>query len=310
MTMHTKNNFTLSIPLPSRQTLVRLLRWIIPNGGTLLLLGAFFFAQSVGAISLPARDAASDWSAAPTINYQGRLADHAGTPVNDTVAMTFSLYDAQTGGARVWGPESHSTVPVSDGLFSVGLGSQTSGGIPTGVWNGDRYLEITVGGETLEPRELIRSVPIAGMALTVPDGAITSRHILDDKNVYVTQQAEFSISGDGEWNDLEGMNVSITPDVDSYAYVYANAYAQNGIESLFTLRAVLDDDLDVSTIGVGGMSRRHSSETNLYYGGATVVARFELDADVPHIIKLQGRVSHGSSARVRHRSMSVIVVKR
>jgi len=40
------------------------------------------------------------------------------------------------------------------------LGSQTSGGIPTSTWNGDRYLEITVGGETLSPRELIRSVPI------------------------------------------------------------------------------------------------------------------------------------------------------
>ena len=56
---------------------------------------------------------------------------------------------------------------VSGGLFSVGLGSQTNGGIPTSAWNGDRYLEITVGGETLSPRELIRSVPIAGMALSV-----------------------------------------------------------------------------------------------------------------------------------------------
>jgi hypothetical protein len=63
-------------------------------------------------------------------------------------------------------------VDVSEGLFSVGLGSKTSGGIPTTTWNGDRYLEITVGGETLAPRELIRSVPIAGMALTVPDGTI------------------------------------------------------------------------------------------------------------------------------------------
>jgi len=61
----------------------------------------------------------------------------------------------------------------------VGLGSQTPGGIPTSAWNGDRYLEITVGGETLNPRELIRSVPIAGMALTVPDGAIGTAQIAD-----------------------------------------------------------------------------------------------------------------------------------
>ncbi|NHZ72811.1 MAG: hypothetical protein GWP17_06985 [Aquificales bacterium] len=87
--------------------------------------------------------------------------------------MSFALWDAASGGSIVWGPESHSAVPVAAGLFNVGLGSQTSGGIPTTTWNGDRYLEITVSGETLSPRELIRSVPIAGMALTVPDGSIT-----------------------------------------------------------------------------------------------------------------------------------------
>jgi hypothetical protein len=93
--------------------------------------------------------------------------------------MSFALYDAATDGSLVWGPEEHTAVAVSDGLFSVGLGSKTSGGIPTTTWNGDRYLEITVGGETLEPRELIRSVPIAGMALTVPDGAIGADQIAD-----------------------------------------------------------------------------------------------------------------------------------
>ncbi len=116
---------------------------------------------------------------ATTVNYQGRLADPAGNPKNGTFGMTFALYDAPTGGNLVWGPESHAAVPVSNGLFSVGLGSQTAGGIPTSAWNGDRYLEITVGGETLAPRELIRSVPIAGMALTVPDGAIGTAQIAD-----------------------------------------------------------------------------------------------------------------------------------
>jgi hypothetical protein len=110
---------------------------------------------------------------ATTVNYQGRLADDTGVPLTGTYGMSFALYDAATGGNLVWGPEHHTAVSVSEGLFSIGLGSQTSGGIPATTWNGDRYLEITVGGETLAPRELIRSVPIAGMALTVPDGAIT-----------------------------------------------------------------------------------------------------------------------------------------
>jgi hypothetical protein len=46
-------------------------------------------------------------------------------------------------------------------------------------------LEITIGGEMLSPRESIRSVPIAGMALTVPDGAIGTNQIA---NGGVTQE--------------------------------------------------------------------------------------------------------------------------
>jgi hypothetical protein len=152
------------------------LRWlsrqIVPNIGTLLLVAVLILTQQVWAEPLLGT-ANVPGPSANTVNYQGRLADDAGTPLDGSYGMNFALYDAATDGNLVWGPESHAAVPVSDGLFSVGLGSQTSGGIPTSVWNGDIYLEVTVSGETLEPRELIRSVPIAGMAITVPDGAIT-----------------------------------------------------------------------------------------------------------------------------------------
>jgi len=150
----------------------RALRWFLPNGGTLLLVTALIATAQVWAKPLTS-PASAPGPSATSVNYQGRLADSGGTPLDGTYGMTFALYDASTGGSLIWGPESHAAVPVSEGLFSVGLGSQTSGGIPTSAWNGDRYLEITVGGETLSPRELIRSVPIAGMALTVPDGAIS-----------------------------------------------------------------------------------------------------------------------------------------
>jgi hypothetical protein len=155
----------------------RFLRWFLPNPGTLILIALLIATQSIWARSFAAPNAPGP--SATTVNYQGRLADDAGVPLTGTYGMSFALYDAATGGNLIWGPEAHPAVPVSDGLFSVGLGSQTSGGIPTTTWNGDRYLEITVGGETLAPRELIRSVPIAGMALTVPDGAVRESHIAD-----------------------------------------------------------------------------------------------------------------------------------
>jgi hypothetical protein len=149
----------------SPSPMARLLRWLTPNGGTLLLVLVLLLTQHAGAG--PQAVAHAPGPSATTVNYQGRLADAAGNPLTGIYGMSFALYDAATGGTLVWGPEDH-TVQVSAGLFAVGLGSQTAGGIPTSVWDGERYLEIAVNLETLAPRELLRGVPLAGLALTVP----------------------------------------------------------------------------------------------------------------------------------------------
>ena len=173
---------------------------------------------------------------ATTIHYQGRLADAAGAPLSGDYAMTFALWDAPSGGSLVWGPESYAAVPVSDGLFSVGLGSLTPGGIPTSAWEGDRYLEITVGGETLAPRELIRSVPVAGMALTVADGAITSTQIadggvasgdlaLDGGTACLSEQAQVSLSA-GETTEVPGLSLEFALDAPGRVLVWFDGLAR------------------------------------------------------------------------------------
>jgi hypothetical protein len=154
-------------------------KWLPSPGNilfTFLIAGLLIFTQKTWANNGP-ESVNVPGPSATTVNYQGRLADSNGNPINGNRTIQFAIYDATTGGNVVWGAETHANVPVTDGLFNVGLGSQTSGGIPTNVWNGARYLQITVGGEALSPRELIRSVPIAGMALTVPNEAIGTGHI-------------------------------------------------------------------------------------------------------------------------------------
>jgi hypothetical protein len=151
-------------------------RLIVPNIGTLLLVVVLILTQQAWAGPLLGTTTAPGPSAT-TVNYQGRLADSEGAPLSGTYGMSFTIYDASTDGDVVWGPENHVAVTVEDGLFSVGLGSLTAGGIPTTVWDGDRYLEIAVNGQAMSPRELIRSVPIAGMALSVPDSSITPEKI-------------------------------------------------------------------------------------------------------------------------------------
>jgi len=145
---------------------LRLIRWMTPNGGTILLVAFLVLTQNVWARGSLAGSNAPGPSAS-TVNYQGRLANPDGTPVADnTYTIAFALYDAASSGNVLWGQETHAGVQVSGGLFSVGLGDLIP--IPTSVWNGNVYLEIQVNGETLSPRELIRSVPIAGIALTCP----------------------------------------------------------------------------------------------------------------------------------------------
>jgi hypothetical protein len=201
---------------PSQPSRLRhIVRWFLPNGSTLLLVAALVLTANAWARPLLS-PASAPGPSATTVNYQGRLADHSGNPLNGTYGMAFSLWDAATGDNLVWGLESHAAVPVSQGLFSVGLGSQTSGGIPTSVWNGDRYLEIAVGGETLVPRELIRSVPVAGMALTVPDGVITSRQVhLTNGQVVPTDDLNLTTSP----KTVPGMRATLSP-ITHQTYIF------------------------------------------------------------------------------------------
>ena len=161
----------------------------MPNGGTLLLAALLILTQNVWARRTTAPTTATS-AVATTINYQGHLADANGNPLNGTVSLTFAIYDAETGGNVIWGPETHAAVNVQDGLFSVGLG--TIQPLSAEVWTGgDRYLEITVNGQTLSPREPIRAVPFAQMAWTVPDGSITSDKLADDVFVPIPVVHEF-----------------------------------------------------------------------------------------------------------------------
>jgi hypothetical protein len=56
------------------------------------------------------------------INYQGRITDGAGDPIDGSHSLTFAIYADSTGGAELW-TETHSSVVVSEGLFDVVLGS-------------------------------------------------------------------------------------------------------------------------------------------------------------------------------------------
>jgi len=69
--------------------------------------------------------ASTVFSAVPQIiNYQGSLSDSGGSPVNSTLNMTFTFYDAETLGTALW--QEVQSVDVVNGVFSVQLGADTA----------------------------------------------------------------------------------------------------------------------------------------------------------------------------------------
>ena len=94
-----------------------------------------------------------------TINYQGRLVDDAGDPVDDVVLIKFNIYDSETGGSELWS-SGYQMLQISDGLFTYELGSNVA--LPDDLFTGDdsRYLGITVDTDAeQEPRIQFIAVP-------------------------------------------------------------------------------------------------------------------------------------------------------
>jgi len=105
-----------------------------------------------------------------TINYQGRLLDSAGIPVGYPTAVNLGFVidiwndpTATTPANKLY--EETQTVNVNDGVyaFQIGAGTPSSGFSwnPTSLFNtsSPRYVELTIGGNTLTPRFQLLSAP-------------------------------------------------------------------------------------------------------------------------------------------------------
>jgi hypothetical protein len=114
------------------------------------------------------------------LNYQGYLTDTLNNPItNPSISMTFAVFDAVSAGNQKW-TETQSAVSVDKGIFHVLLGSVTP--IPDSVFNNtNRWLELSVAGQTLTPRTRIVSVPFAYSA-TYADTAQYSRAAAADND--------------------------------------------------------------------------------------------------------------------------------
>ena len=111
------------------------------------------------------------------LGYQGRLLKADGTPEAGAIDITFKILDAESAGATLW--EETQKVGLTDGFYATFLGDKTA--FPAKLFDGkERFLELTVGGSPLTPRQRVASVAYAlsaGSALSVAGGAVDATSI-------------------------------------------------------------------------------------------------------------------------------------
>ena len=119
-------------------------RRLVSRRRLLGVAGAGAVAAAIGAGAFRLAGAARAATTSTVVNYQGRLTDASGNPLTGTYSMTFALYTTATGGTPFWQEQraGASAVPVTNGLFSVYLGSITPI-YPTQLTQ-PVYLDITV----------------------------------------------------------------------------------------------------------------------------------------------------------------------
>ncbi|MEK7721728.1 MAG: hypothetical protein AAB359_05000, partial [Elusimicrobiota bacterium] len=132
-----------------------------------------YFKFGVLCLSLQSLALSLLYAGAPLkINYQGRL-EESGEPVDGQRNFVFKIYNAASGGSLVWTSQAQDAT-VADGVFSVVLEAGTPVNLSAATFTGARYIEVSVGGVTLSPRQEMLSVPYALTAQALADDYVDS----------------------------------------------------------------------------------------------------------------------------------------
>ncbi|MBN2187560.1 MAG: hypothetical protein JW732_08985 [Dehalococcoidia bacterium] len=222
------------------------------------------------------------------INYQGQLTDGQGNPLDGTYNMEFRVYDVELGGAALWSEPQ--AVAVVNSLFSVQLGQYVS--FPADLFDGsDRYLEIVVNGEVLQPRQRLISIPYAIKAEKANDA-----DTLDglDSSAFLSTGQDWGRSGVAS-NLYEGttkltnryVNEGQMDSITS-AMIANHAVSSDHLDDGAAIGEILDDDgagsgLDADTLdglnssaflSTGQDWGRSGVASNLYEGTSTLSDKY------------------------------------
>ena len=182
------------------------------------------------------------------ITYQGRLTDAGGAPLNGVHSMRFRLFEQESGGSPIWASNPQS-VAVEEGLFKVDLNVNQADFDGRALW-----LEISVGNDTLAPRQAIRPAPLAlglrpGAALSASEpgsAGFTVRHQATGTAIHA-EAADRAIYGAGQNYGVYGVQ-------NHSSLGYGGYFVSDGGVGVYGESAAPPSAMNSLTPGVWGVS--------------------------------------------------------
>ena len=92
------------------------------------------------------------------VNYQGRVSDASGDPLSGNMNIAVKIHSHETNEAETYS-EDLGSVAVNNGLFAIQFGSGTN--FPSALAQAEAWLEVSVDGTPLLPRQRLVAVPYA-----------------------------------------------------------------------------------------------------------------------------------------------------
>lgn len=182
------------------------------------------------------------YSAVPhLINYQGRLTDTSGQPLNGLYNITFRIYDAENSGNLLW-QGTYNSISITKGIFNIllGDGSDTGFDFSTLAFDKPYWLEIKVGSDNpMTPRQRITSAAYAiraerltdeplpaargGTGSTVPVNTANGVVVLDANNKLPTVDGSqlTGLAGFGAWVSGLAKDIAYHAATDGFVCAYA-----------------------------------------------------------------------------------------
>lgn len=202
-----------------------------------------------------AASASAQTPQAEQFSYQGYL-ELNGQPANGSFPMAFKLFDAASGGNQIGSTLNSLGIEVTGGAFGVLLGW------PSAFTGNQLWLETSVNGQTITPREKIVAAPVAQFALNGsrtlyynepnPDPVASPvQHLLASAGPFEVYESCF-IDGSGTVSarllvntdngyDIRELLTGQTNDAGAVSYTPASAFQPAGLWGLGTFIAAAGD---------------------------------------------------------------------